>query len=148
MYAGKPVELGTVDDVYYEARMPYTVGLLGSLPRLDLSDRARLTPIAGSPPSLINLPPGCPFGPRCPLHRELCDEQEPELLAVGALDHLAACHFSDELTPDTVAASLFDAGATSDAVPTPVEPDRPAEPDRVAEPAAVAVPPAADGVTA
>src|SRR5690348_14641521 len=57
MYAGKPVEIGTVSDIYYEPRMPYTLGLLGSLPRLDADQQERLTPIAGAPPSLINLPP-------------------------------------------------------------------------------------------
>src|SRR3712207_328837 len=60
MYAGRPVEVGSVEDIYYEPRMPYTLGLLGSLPRLDAPTRERLTPILGSPPSLLNLPPGCP----------------------------------------------------------------------------------------
>src|SRR5689334_5157663 len=68
MYAGRPVEIGSVEDIYYEPRMPYTLGLLGSLPRLDSTGRERLTPIVGSPPSLLNMPPGCPFAPRCPLH--------------------------------------------------------------------------------
>src|SRR3954466_3198630 len=68
MYAGRPVEIGGVEDIYYSPRMPYTVGLLGSLPRLDSRTHERLTPIQGAPPSLINLPQGCPFGPRCPLH--------------------------------------------------------------------------------
>ena len=68
MYAGRAVEKGTVEDVFYRARMPYTLGLLGSMPRIDADQKTRLTPIKGSPPSLINLPPGCPFAPRCPLH--------------------------------------------------------------------------------
>jgi oligopeptide/dipeptide ABC transporter ATP-binding protein len=67
MYAGKPVEIGTVEDIYYNPRMPYTLGLLGSLPRLDQREQTRLTPIQGAPPSLVNLPPGCPFTPRCPI---------------------------------------------------------------------------------
>ena len=67
MYAGKLVETGTVDDVFYRPRMPYTLGLLGSIPRPDVGDRQPLTPIEGSPPSLVDLPPGCPFLPRCPL---------------------------------------------------------------------------------
>ena len=75
MYAGKPVEIGTVDDIYYNPRMPYTLGLLGSLPRLDKRAQERLTPIQGSPPSLLKLPPGCPFMPRCPLAKDLCAEQ-------------------------------------------------------------------------
>jgi oligopeptide/dipeptide ABC transporter ATP-binding protein len=90
MYAGRPVEVGSVEDIYYEPRMPYTLGLLGSLPRLDASTRDRLTPIVGSPPSLLSMPPGCPFAPRCPLHIPECDEAEPPLLQVGA-GHSAAC---------------------------------------------------------
>ena len=78
MYAGKPVEISTVDEVFYNPRMPYTLGLLGSLPRLDV-DEELLTPIQGAPPSLVNLPPGCPFSPRCPLVADVCLEIEPEL---------------------------------------------------------------------
>ena len=65
MYAGRPVELGKTDDVFYSPRMPYTAGLLGSIP--SAGDTGRLRPITGAPPSLINLPTGCPFSPRCPL---------------------------------------------------------------------------------
>jgi len=90
MYAGKPVEVGSVEDIYYEPRMPYTLGLLGSLPRLDSTGRERLTPIIGSPPSLVNMPPGCPFAPRCPLHIAECDAGEPPLFDVGR-GHSAAC---------------------------------------------------------
>ena len=60
MYAGKPVETGAVDDVFYRSRMPYTLGLLGSLPRLDMGKRLPLTPIEGNPPSLVALPAGLP----------------------------------------------------------------------------------------
>jgi oligopeptide/dipeptide ABC transporter ATP-binding protein len=90
MYAGRPVEIGSVEDIYYEPRMPYTLGLLGSLPRLDSSGRERLTPIVGSPPSLVNMPSGCPFAPRCPLHIPECDAGEPPLFDVGR-GHSAAC---------------------------------------------------------
>jgi peptide/nickel transport system ATP-binding protein len=90
MYAGRPVEIGSVEDIYYEPRMPYTLGLLGSLPRLDSTGRERLTPIIGSPPSLVNMPPGCPFAPRCPLHIPECDAGEPPLFDVGR-GHSAAC---------------------------------------------------------
>jgi peptide/nickel transport system ATP-binding protein len=100
MYAGRPVELGSAEDVYYRPRMPYTVGLLGSLPRMDTGQRQRLTPIPGNPPSLVNPPPGCPFGPRCPLHAAICDTEEPPLLAVDGPAHLAACYRSDELVAD------------------------------------------------
>ena len=98
MYAGKLVEAGTIDDIFYSPRMPYALGLLGSLPRVDEGREARLTPIVGQPPSLLNLPPGCPFRPRCPLAQDVCDELEPDLLPVDDRHgHLAACHFSDRL---------------------------------------------------
>jgi len=96
MYAGRPVETGSVEDIYYEPRMPYTLGLLGSLPRLDSSGRERLTPIIGSPPSLVNMPPGCPFAPRCPLHIPECDAAEPPQFEVGP-GHTAACIRNEEL---------------------------------------------------
>jgi peptide/nickel transport system ATP-binding protein len=96
MYAGKVVEAGTVDEIFYTPRMPYTLGLLGSLPRLDMKTE-RLTPISGSPPSVINMPPGCPFSPRCPLAAEICDADEPPLEPGLNETHLAACHFSDQV---------------------------------------------------
>jgi peptide/nickel transport system ATP-binding protein len=99
MYAGKLVETGTVDDVFYRPRMPYTLGLLGSLPRLDVADRLPLTPIEGSPPSLIHLPSGCPFTPRCPMRIQKCSDVEPGLIAMAASGdrHFAACHRSNEI---------------------------------------------------
>jgi oligopeptide/dipeptide ABC transporter ATP-binding protein len=97
MYAGKLVESGTADDIFYNPRMPYALGLLGSLPRVDEGRDARLTPIVGQPPSLLNLPPGCPFRPRCPLAQDICEDAEPELLPVDSGVHTAACHFSDRL---------------------------------------------------
>ena len=109
MYGGKPVEVGSVDDIYYQPRMPYTLGLLGSLPRLDAKGAERLTPIKGSPPSLINLPPGCPFAPRCPMSRPHCDEEEPVLREVGGgAGHVAACHYSEELAGDVRADEVFE----------------------------------------
>jgi oligopeptide/dipeptide ABC transporter ATP-binding protein len=97
MYAGKPVEHASTDDAFYEPRMPYTVGLLASLPRLDTDADEPLRPIPGSPPSLIDLVPGCPFTPRCPMARPRCTKEEPDLRQVGSHDHLAACHFAEEL---------------------------------------------------
>jgi peptide/nickel transport system ATP-binding protein len=99
MYAGRIVEVGDVDDVFYRPRMPYTLGLLGSIPRLDVGRRQRLTPIEGSPPSLVHLPSGCPFWPRCPLRIQKCLELEPALLPIDGHDesHRAACHRSDEI---------------------------------------------------
>jgi oligopeptide/dipeptide ABC transporter ATP-binding protein len=114
MYAGRPVERGTVDDIYDRPRMPYTVGLLGSLPRLDSDSRDRLTPITGSPPSLLNLPPGCPFQPRCPMARDRCREEEPPLYATDGYDHLAACHFWEELQGVVRAEDVFDTTAVDD----------------------------------
>jgi peptide/nickel transport system ATP-binding protein len=106
MYAGKPVEVGTAEEVFYTPRMPYTLGLLGSLPRLDRPSE-RLTPIPGSPPSVVNMPPGCPFGPRCPKHTDRCDESEPELRTTTGPGHLAACHYAETLEGQE-ASDVFD----------------------------------------
>ncbi|WP_344416338.1 ABC transporter ATP-binding protein [Pseudonocardia ailaonensis] len=106
MYAGKLVEAGTAEDIFYTPRMPYTLGLLGSLPRMDRPSE-RLTPIPGSPPSVVNMPPGCPFGPRCPKHAGICDETEPELRPTTSSEHLAACHFADSLA-GAEAGDVFD----------------------------------------
>jgi peptide/nickel transport system ATP-binding protein len=124
MYAGRPVEIGSVEDIYYEPRMPYTLGLLGSLPRLDATTRERLTPITGSPPSLLNMPPGCPFAPRCPLHVPECDTAEPPLFQVGP-GHTAACirtedvgrahgHAADVFSETSVDALIGDAPLPAD----------------------------------
>ncbi|MFF4016035.1 ABC transporter ATP-binding protein [Streptomyces sp. NPDC001843] len=115
MYAGRIVETGSVEDIFYTPRMPYTLGLLGSLPRLDREEE-RLTPITGSPPSLLNLPPGCPFAPRCPMRRNACDDAEPALRPAGSAAHLSACHFAEELV-GTGADEVFDAvGADTEAL--------------------------------
>ena len=90
MYAGRAVEVAAVERLYRDRRMPYTAGLLGSVPRLDAPQGARLVPIPGAPPSLAALPPGCPFAPRCPLAIDDCRAAEPELIEVGP-DHSAAC---------------------------------------------------------
>ena len=99
MYAGTIVETGSVDDVYYRARMPYTLGLLGSIPRADVGNREPLTPIDGTPPSLVHLPVGCPFAPRCPMRQDECSQREPALLALPASGdgHRAACHFAERI---------------------------------------------------
>jgi peptide/nickel transport system ATP-binding protein len=91
MYAGRAVELGATDQVFTTPRMPYTAGLLGSMPSLDHVGK-RLRPIPGAPPSLINLPPGCPFSPRCPLVEQRCLQDEPPLTVTEQPDHAAACH--------------------------------------------------------
>ncbi len=91
MYAGRGVERADVEDIYTRPRMPYTAGLLGSIPALD-SAGGKLHPITGAPPSLINLPPGCPFSPRCPLATERCQTEEPELVPTDLPHHQVACH--------------------------------------------------------
>jgi oligopeptide transport system ATP-binding protein len=96
MYAGRIVEYGTVDDIYYRPLMPYTLGLMSSIARMDQARTGRLRPIRGQPPSLIFRPPGCPFHPRCDYAREICWQQETELLEY-AKHHLAACHFAGDL---------------------------------------------------
>ncbi|WP_184691514.1 ABC transporter ATP-binding protein [Saccharothrix tamanrassetensis] len=93
MYGGTVVEQGTVDEVFEAQRMPYTVGLLGSIPNPQLLGK-RLTPIKGAPPSLMNLPQGCSFTPRCPLAIEECRETEPALLETDRPGHFARCHRS------------------------------------------------------
>ncbi|GAA3584924.1 ABC transporter ATP-binding protein [Nonomuraea rosea] len=98
MYAGRPVEVGDVDDIYYRMRMPYTVGLLGSIPRVDRGGRQPLAPIEGNPPSPAALPPGCPFAPRCPLRVAACDTAEPPLFEVGD-GHRAACIRWEDVRP-------------------------------------------------
>ena len=101
MYAGRQAEIGTVDEIFYEPRHPYTLSLLASLPRLDRGSRGeRLYRIKGQPPSLIRVPPGCPFHPRCPLAQvpDPCVTERPSLFTVGGgTEHRAACHFHEGL---------------------------------------------------
>jgi peptide/nickel transport system ATP-binding protein len=95
MYGGRIVERGSVDDIYYRPEMPYTLGLLGSVPRMDTDRGNRLEPIPGQPPSLIRLPKGCVFRPRCPYHELVpgnrCDTDRPDLLPVTP-EHSVRCH--------------------------------------------------------
>jgi peptide/nickel transport system ATP-binding protein len=94
MYAGKIVEAGDRRDIYYNAHMPYTWGLLSSIPRLDeTGERERLSPIRGLPPSLIFVPQGCAFHPRCPYVFDRCREEVPELLPADG-HHASRCHLS------------------------------------------------------
>ena len=95
MYAGRAVETSTVDTLYRDRRMPYTIGLLGSVPRLDAPQGTRLVPIPGAPPSLAGLEPGCPFAPRCPLVIDECRTAEPDLIPI-ADGHTAACIRTEE----------------------------------------------------
>jgi oligopeptide transport system ATP-binding protein len=95
MYAGKAVEYGTADEVFYQPLHPYTWGLLESLPRHDVDEKGKLCPITGQPPSLINLPTGCAFSPRCAYAKDICHSENPALVEVNR-GHLSGCHFSGD----------------------------------------------------
>ncbi|MEU6821991.1 ABC transporter ATP-binding protein [Streptomyces atriruber] len=99
MYGGRCVERGTAEKVFYEPQHPYTWGLLGSMPRIDREETDRLIPVKGSPPSLINLPSGCAFNPRCPYadipKDQITRSERPELRLV-ADGHYSACHMSQD----------------------------------------------------
>jgi oligopeptide/dipeptide ABC transporter ATP-binding protein len=121
MYAGKPVETAPTDEVFYRSKMPYTLGLLGSLPRLDDERGGPLRPIPGSPPSLLSLPSGCPFRPRCPVSFDRCVTEEPPLDPVGP-DHRVACHRGRELAGGDT--TLFAASWQDSVVDTGTDPAR------------------------
>src|SRR6185295_3065914 len=91
MYAGRIVEQGTVDQIFKDPRHPYTIGLARSIPRLDTPAGRELLPIAGMPPSLARLPPGCPFHPRCVNAVARCKEAYPEARTV-VTGHTVSCH--------------------------------------------------------
>jgi peptide/nickel transport system ATP-binding protein len=100
MYAGKPVEQAPVRELFHKTRMPYSIGLLGAIPRVDKAEKEPLTPIKGNPPLLIDLPDACPFADRCPIVIDACRAKEPELLPVhtgGVSEHRAACIRADEI---------------------------------------------------
>jgi len=118
MYAGRIVESAPVRTLYADRRMPYTVGLLGSVPRLDAAQGTRLVPIPGAPPSLAALHPGCPFAPRCPLAIDDCLAAEPDLLIVDDT-HRAACIRTDEVAGRS-AAEIY--GVASPTARRPADP--------------------------
>jgi peptide/nickel transport system ATP-binding protein len=91
MYAGRMVEYGEARDIYYGSHHPYTWGLIQSIARMDHDRTERLRPIKGQPPSLIHVPPGCPFNPRCPYVMDICRTEVPELLPSNG-HHASACH--------------------------------------------------------
>jgi peptide/nickel transport system ATP-binding protein len=121
MYAGRAVEVAPVETLYRDRRMPYTAGLLGSVPRLDAPQGTRLVPIAGAPPSLAALPPGCPFAPRCPLVIDECRTEEPPLIEVET-GHTAACIRTDDVAGRT-AAEVY--GVSTESPPVDADPDAP-----------------------
>jgi peptide/nickel transport system ATP-binding protein len=96
MYGGKIIEKGPALSVFQEPQHPYTWGLLGSMPRLDRDVRDRLNPVKGSPPSLINLPSGCAFHPRCPYAGRNGDRSFTEIPVLRGGTHSVACHMSQE----------------------------------------------------
>ncbi|WP_417615541.1 oligopeptide ABC transporter ATP-binding protein OppD [Oceanisphaera sp.] len=97
MYAGRTMEVGPVDDIFYRPSHPYTQGLLNAIPRLD-TDGAVLPTIPGNPPNLLHLPPSCPFQDRCQHAHDLCRTHSPELSAF-APGRYRACHWNEEV-PD------------------------------------------------
>ena len=101
MYAGKIIERGESSEIYKNPRHPYTVGLLKSVPRLDLPRRAKLDPIEGQPPDLIDVPDGCSFRARCKWAVDKCATVEPPLELVGS-GHYSACWRSEDLGPDAL----------------------------------------------
>ena len=101
MYAGRLVETGTVDDVFSRPEMPYTIGLLRSVPNLITAGRTRLVPLEGRPPSLAALPPGCPFEPRCPISVSACTTIEPPLVELSG-GHAVACIRAPEIEAGTL----------------------------------------------
>ncbi|MCW2805108.1 MAG: oligopeptide/dipeptide transporter, ATPase subunit [Propionibacteriaceae bacterium] len=100
MYAGRPVEQGTVDEIFYSPRMPYTIGLLGAVPRLDADVKEPLATLEGNPPSVVSLPPGCPFAPRCPMVQDNCLTIEPALAPTDKPLHTAACLYSSDIAAE------------------------------------------------
>ncbi len=100
MYAGGIVESGGSREIYHNPKHPYTRGLLASVPRLDEPEGTKLDPIGGMPPDLIDLPPGCRFGPRCRLAVERCTVETPPLMPVES-GHDSACWRWEDLSPVT-----------------------------------------------
>lgn len=95
MYAGRPVEFGTADEIFYESRHPYTWGLIRSIPEQAIDEKKPLSPIHGNPPSLMNLPEGCVFSPRCPYATDQCRAARPERFTTES-GHYSACHFAGD----------------------------------------------------
>jgi oligopeptide transport system ATP-binding protein len=106
MYAGRPVEFGTVDAIFALPTHPYTWGLMDSLPKTathETEGKIPLTPIEGSPPSLVDLPTGCSFHPRCKYAKEICVREVPAMRVIEGT-HTSACHFSND--PAFIAARI------------------------------------------
>ena len=103
MYAGRPAEIGAIEDVFERPTHPYTEGLLRSIPRLDDAEGKQLVPIEGSPPSMLSPPPGCAFHPRCPRAQDVCVVETPLLRPVEGHEHRRSrCHFAEDVIADPV----------------------------------------------
>ena len=98
MYAGRAVERASIDTLFERPSQPYTMGLLGAVPKPHMPAEHRLVPIKGNPPSLAAIPAGCPFSPRCPMATDECRKTEPDLLPLEEEEgHLVSCHHMDEI---------------------------------------------------
>lgn len=106
MYAGRIVEIGSADDIFYRPRHPYTLGLIRAVPKV-VGEFEDLVSIPGSPPDLVDLPSGCKFHPRCPFATERCAKEEPDLEPVGR-DHAAACWHWQAVAEELAARPLHD----------------------------------------
>ena len=121
MYAGRVAEYGSAADIFGQPGHPYTWGLLASMPRMDRERLTRLVPIPGTPPSLIRVPSGCPFHPRCRyghLNGGRSETEVPELRATEETGHLVACHLT--AAERTKQWGLLSAGQVPDDVKEPV----------------------------
>lgn len=107
MYAGRIVETGAVDDVFSSPLMPYTAGLLRSVPNMLTAGEHRLFPLEGKPPSLADLPPGCPFAPRCPVAIDKCRQSEPPLEDPNGHGRTSACFRSHEIATGSLSSSTI-----------------------------------------
>ena len=122
MYAGRVVETAGVDELFARPRHPYTLGLIGAVPRLDARG-GPLVPIPGSPPAMAELPAGCPFAARCPLAEDRCRTAEPAL--TGPAGHLAACVRADEpATRRATPADVYPVPPVPPAAPAPPRAER------------------------
>jgi len=99
MYGGLAMERGTAQEIFYDPKHPYTMGLLKSIPRMDLNETGRLVPIPGTPPDLISPPEGCPFSARCPYSMKICKIEMPEYTKFNE-GHEAACWLLHEDAPE------------------------------------------------
>ena len=118
MYAGHPVEFGPAEEIFYNSTHPYTWGLIRSIPDPVMTEKYPLTPIKGNPPSLVRLPAGCAFSPRCPYATDKCRAERPGRIEVGP-NHCSCCHYA--LDKDFVAKNAPKTSRTKAAAPAQAE---------------------------